>query len=119
MAEQEKRPIKLRVMRPGQNDEIVEAECTARPSYKDICALVEPLLGATLEHVSVLASFDGSDGVQPSDMFVDEVGANKGLPLNESATAIYRRASVERGEHAESLPAVYGPAVLTSRRVWF
>ena len=103
-------------LRPAAEPEIRETELAPEPGYIRLKAVVTPLLdGADLERVSVL-----HDG-ERADMFVDEMSAVKGLPRNEAATAIYRNNWLTQhpGEDPESLPAIYGPAVLFSRRVWF
>lgn len=74
-----------------------------------------PLLdGGDLEHVSVLF------GGRRADMFVDDRGIEKDLPRNEAATAIYRANWLSRhpGADPESIPAIYGLAVLFDRIVW-
>lgn len=70
--------------------------------------------GADYEHVAVL-----HDGKR-ADMFVDEESACKGLPRNEAATSVYRcNTLTQRPEtDPETLPAIYGPAVLFDVRVW-
>lgn len=110
------------VHRPDQPEpQIVNARMPPKPSLRDIKIVVLPLLDRgdgiprNLEHVSVL--FEG----QPTDMFVDEVGVNDGLPRNEQATAIYRTYWLQEhpGDDPESLPHIAGTAVLfRGRRVW-
>lgn len=104
----------IRIMRPGVEAEVREiALPTAYPAIRE---LITPLLdGGGLEHVTVL-----HDG-QRADMFVDDESVGKGLPRNEAATAIYRNNWLTQHPDAEpeSLPAIYGPAVLFSQRVWF
>ena len=107
----------ITVMRPDAEPETQEVVgLKAEPGYQALKAIVEPLIdGAPLEHVTVL-----HDG-ERRDMFVDECGSLNGLPRNEAATAIYRNNWLTQNPKAdpESLPAIYGPAVLFSRRVWF
>ena len=79
-------------------------------------AVVEPMLyGGRLEHVSVL-----HEG-RPTDMFVGEDSAYAGNVRNDKATKIYRANWMDQHPTTdpESLPAIYGPAVLVDRRVWF
>lgn len=56
------------------------------------------------------------------DMFVDETGVEKGLPVNPIATSIYR-ANVLAHEPSDSdllkdLPSIHGDAVLFLEKVW-
>ena len=91
------------------------------PGYKKIKALVDPLLGAgePLEHVSVL-----HDGKR-KDMFVSELGhveltTRRPLPINATATKIYRAAALSNdpGAHPDELPDIAGVAILFHRIVW-
>lgn len=91
-----------------------------KPGYKAICAVVLPILRrarpkADLERVQVL------DDHEPRDMFVDDMGALVGLPVNRKATAIYRANWMlhHPSDDPDALPSIYGPAVLFGRRVWF
>lgn len=87
-----------------------------QPGYSALKALVEPYLeGGKLEHVSVL--YDD----KRTDMFVHDTGALIPLARNVRATAIYRAAALadDPARSAESLPAVFGPAVIFDRQVWF
>ncbi len=110
------------IFRADQEPEQAEADLPAQPGYAALAALIEPILdGAPLEHVAVL--YEG----ERRDMFVDELGAvaltTRGpLPRNEAATTIYRNRwlSQHPGADPESIPAIYGTAVLfTGRQVWF
>lgn len=106
----------MTIMRPGAEPEERAIELAAEPGYRTLDAILRPLLdGHDLEHVTVLHSG------QRADMFVDEMSAVKGLPRNEAATAIYRNNWLTQhpGEDPERLPAIYGPAILFNRRVWF
>lgn len=107
----------ITIMRPGMPEEVREVELPAAPGYRKLDELLRPLLdGNDLERVNVFWS-----GAY-TDMFVDETSALKGPPRNEAATAIYRNnwlTHQEPGADPESLPAIYGPAVLFNRRVWF
>lgn len=55
------------------------------------------------------------------DMFVDEEGMLKRLPVNDRATAIYRANAIAHIPNAIPglLPKIFGTAVLFHRRVWF
>lgn len=113
---------RLLIMRPGKPHETVEIDLRREPGYDKLREVLTPLLdGADLEHVSVLADFDGGTDYQRHDMFVDETGQLKSLPRNEAATAIYRRNALRRrpGTDPEDLPCIVGPAVLFDRIVWF
>lgn len=85
------------------------------PSLMQFKQLIDPIVGGELEHVRVLF------GGQATDMFVDESGIQKGVSRNEQATVIYRNNMLTREPDTdpESLPAVYGTAVLFFNRVWF
>jgi hypothetical protein len=88
----------------------------AEPGLTHHRSLILPLLGpdCNLEHVTVL-----HEGKR-ADMFVDEHGVRKQLPRNEAATAIYRNNWLTHHpkDAPESLPAIYGTAVLFDRIVW-
>lgn len=87
------------------------------PDYDRLKALIEPHLnGDSLERVSVLHPDYG-----PSDMFVGEMSAINGQPLNPKATLIYRNNWLRGHAHQapDSFPAIYGTAVQFNRRVWF
>lgn len=103
------------LMRPDGTAENGTADLAEQPGYATLKALLDPLLGGDLEHVSVL-----HDG-ERRDMFVHETGALDGLPRNEAATRIYRNATLTREPRTdpETIPAIYGPAVLFARRVWW
>jgi hypothetical protein len=102
--------------RPGEPQHSCQVELPEQPDYQIIKALVTPLLdGAELEHVSVLYRD------QRADMFVDEMGHQKGLPRNDPATVIYRTNWLTRYPYTdpESLPWIAGPAIVFTRRIWF
>lgn len=104
------------VYRADGTSEELSCELPRAPIYEEIAGIVCPQLdGATLEHVAVL-----HEG-ERRDMFVDDHGSIKGLPRNEAATEIYRANSMARDPKLdpETLPAIYGPAVLFGRRIWF
>ncbi len=95
---------------------------TDDPGYDKIKALVGPLIGdgEPFEHVSVLHNGERAD------MFVAEMGAlttpKRGpLPTNDAATKVYRAATMRHAPrtHPDSLPCIYGPAVLFDEQVWF
>lgn len=109
------------IMRPEEPNTGGEIDWPREPTFDQIDRLVRPLLnGASLEHVSVLADFKGGLNFKRADMFVDESGAMKDLPINGNATAIYRRHSIiNKGAKADDLPAIHGPAILFERIVWY
>jgi hypothetical protein len=95
-----------------------EVELPAEPTYQQLRALLVPLLGGALpERVNVWLRDERRD----SDMFVDEIGAKKKLPVNEAATMIYWANTMEHQakQPDASWPKVHGNAVLFLRRVWF
>lgn len=103
-------------LRPGVLPKPGTFTIPTRPGYALLRELIEPMLDdARLEHVAVL--YQGRRG----DMFVDEIGSLRDLPVNEHATAIYRAASITQspGLDPDSLPAIHGPAVVFDRQVWF
>lgn len=117
---------RILIMRPDQSHETREVDLPADPGYERLRTIIAPLLDkGTLEHVSVLADFDGGKKYQPLDMFVDDCGLLKNLPRNEAATIIYRRANqlgrsgIAKAADPEMLSFICGPAVLFDRRVWF
>lgn len=70
---------------------------------------------ADVEHVRVW------DRGQYRDMFVDEIGHHKHLPLNEQATAIYRANSLAHEQpppDPDEMPTIVGDAVLFDQQVW-
>lgn len=86
------------------------------PGYQRIKDFVTPLLnGGDLERVRVL-----HEGVY-TDMFVDEDGIRKGLPINNAATPIYHANMLSRQADADTSdwPKVHGTAILFHRQVWF
>jgi hypothetical protein len=87
------------------------------PKLSELRAVVEPhLKGQRLERVRVLLPTHGY-----TDMFVGEFSADGSWPQNPIATTHYRRNWITHNPQAkaEDLPAIYGPAVLFLRRVWF
>lgn len=103
----------LTIMRPGAEAETREV---AYAGFSELRPLLRELLGGGApEHVAVL-----HDG-QRADMFVDEDSVAKGLARNGAASAVYRCNTLTRepGTDPENLPAIYGAAILCSRRVWF
>lgn len=103
--------------RPGLVPTFGHVQLPVEPGYAALKAAVEPMLeGGRMEHVTVL--YEG----RRADMFVDEIGIQKGLRRNEHATSIYRAASLRADPRLmpEQLACIYGPAVLfTGRQVWF
>ena len=111
----------FQILRPGLPAEDRAVALDRMPDFKALNRIIKPILQGDLERVAVLADFCGGSNFQPLDMFVDDCGALKGLPRNDEATTIYRRAAMLRMpmRDPEQLPAIYGTAILFSRRVWF
>lgn len=107
-----------RIMRADGSHEVREVEWPREPGYQLIKGLIVPILEADLEHVSVMADFDGGTNYNRADMFVDSEGMVKELPINAEATAIYYRASMLRGQLRDE-HSIHGTAILFSRRIWF
>jgi hypothetical protein len=88
------------------------------PTFAQIKAVVEPIVGSPLEHVRVLDPEAG----EYRDMFVDELGhirAGGPKPRNEVATAIYRHNWLKHeGGEPEDLPWIAGTAIVFDRIVW-
>jgi hypothetical protein len=82
-------------------------------NFRSIRGMINELVGGTLEHVAVL-----HDG-RRADMFVEQGSAGK-FPFNPSATEIYRNYTMTRspGTNPNSLPKIYGVAVLFDKIVW-
>jgi hypothetical protein len=109
------------IMTPGKPHERTSVDLPNEPNYKQLEAVIRPLLdGADLEHVNVLADFNGGSDYRPADMFVDEIGLIKRLPRNEAATRIYRRATLLNNPaiEPERLSFIAGVAILFERKVW-
>jgi hypothetical protein len=119
---------RILIMLPGEPAETREVELPGdgkthhKDSYAALKAIIEPITGYPLEHVTVLADFAGGKNFRRSDMFVNELGhvVKPPLPRNEEATAIYRRnALLHQGyTDPEELPWIAGPAVLFEHIVW-
>lgn len=108
---------KYTLLCPGELPVERSARLSARPSVAELDALIRPLLnGADLERVNVF--WEG----RYTDMFVDTMSVQIGLDRNDAATEIYRNNWLTHQDpkaDPETLPAVYGPAVLFARRVWW
>jgi hypothetical protein len=119
--------LKILLMLPNKPSETREVTFrAATPTYEELKAVVKPLLdGQDLECVRVLASLDNNPPYQVLHMFVGESSALDGLPRNEAATTHYRRATMlglapaPTPSDPEEIPAIYGPAVLFEKPVWF
>jgi hypothetical protein len=120
---------RYRVLQPEHREigdsAVCEVKWPREPGYHRIRSLVCALVDGDLEHVAVLSDFDGGRNFNRSDVFVNENGHEAGLPRNELATTIYRRATLCGRSGApipadpEDLPFIVGPMVLFDRRVWF
>lgn len=102
----------------GTESSVHMVDLAEKPTFDAIGTAVEPLLGFSMLDTERVNVFQAGSY---TDLFVHDSGALLGLPRNERATAIYRHNVLahEPGTDPESLPAIYGPAVLSSRRIWF
>ncbi|MEY5098687.1 MAG: hypothetical protein RJA36_1406 [Pseudomonadota bacterium] len=104
------------VIRVGAEPQGMTVQWPLEPDYDTIRRLVEPVLAAALlERVRVWHT------KQYLDMFVDDQGQLKRLPINDIATMIYRANALQHQQPtpvAAALPRIYGPAVLFHRPVW-
>jgi len=110
-------PTKYRVFSEAGTFADHEVLMEERPRYDDLRSLVEPHLGgARLMHVRVLCPFTG----EWTDMFVDEMGALRRLPRNDTATRIYRNGFLSKrpDDDPEKLPYIAGAAVVFLRPIW-
>lgn len=105
-----------RIIQADGTEQSVTIDLPKEPGYEALRAIVEPVLGgAYMERVRVLHK----DAY--TDMFVDEDGLLKGLPLNAVATPIYHANWLKQrpGTHPSELTPIVGTAVLFDRPVWF
>lgn len=108
-------PTVLHIIHPGAAMfEDMTVMLPERPDLEVLRAILMPILGGPFEHVTIY------DAGEARDMFVHETGAVDGLPANATASRLYRAGflAMNPGTRPEDLPAIYGPAVLFSRRVW-
>lgn len=100
-----------------------EIDWPPKPGIDLINKLVKPLLNDSwIEHVSVLYDFHNVGKLEPSDMFVDEIGALKSLPINREATLIYHTFTNDRRKPKSpltNLAFIYGTAIIFERRIWY
>lgn len=109
------------ILRADGRSEPGEVDWPENPSLRQIEAVVEPIVGGDLEHVTVLypvnVLYPANDEYR--DMFVDELGHQHGRPRNNKATAIYRNNWLQHhGGDPEELPWIAGDAVVFDRIVW-
>ena len=77
-----------------------------------------------LEHVTVYDDSWDEGGPRYRDMFVDEVGSWKNLPMNRQATKIYHANALEhRAEFAglidyDDMALIFGDALLCRQEMW-
>lgn len=131
---------KIVIMRPGAPDETREVDLPENPSYRELDAVLRPLLdGGDLEHVVVYTGAVPWLGDKAyRDMFVDDEGheavfelgpdglprrsrRGKNLPRNDAATELYlRNVRIHEPEQPDDPDYwIAGPAVLfIERRVW-
>ena len=104
------------IFRADGTKEEREVDWPAEPDYESIARLVEPVVGDTLEHVSVLFEDEATD------MFIDEIGHMRiggPKPSNKAATEIFQAHPVSKGLRPEELPIILGDVVVFHRRVWY
>ena len=104
------------IYRPDGTEEHCEVDWPEDVSLAQIKALVEPIVGAPMEHVTVFPDGDHRD------MFVDEMGHMRHEPAvrNHKATDIYRARWLKThpDTHPEDLPWIAGTAVVFDRTIW-
>jgi hypothetical protein len=104
----------LTVFHPGEQPQSSSVELAPEPAWTSLQAILKPLLGCgRIERVAVLHNG------KRADMFVDEDGHAKGLPVNLDATAIYQSFARSKGRPIDDAAVIVGPAVLFDRPVWF
>lgn len=87
--------------------------------FKALKSHVEQVTGDPMEHVTVFADYSGGTEYTYLDMFVNELGHERGLEVNVLATALYHNnVRVHQPELLADAPFVVGPAVLFEERVW-
>ena len=94
-----------------------ESDPRAEKMWAKLKPLVQDVIGAgnDIEHVNVWHDS------RYLDMFVDETGVEKELPLNEKATKIYRantQAHEPNPEPEDEMPTIHGDVVLFMEKVW-
>lgn len=117
---------KFTIFRPDGTFEDREVDLKKDPGLDALGTILLPLMNdgrdvpIHFEHVSVLHAN------KSKDMFVDEDGHSKRLPVNEKATDIYhenwkvnRPEAFEYARKTNQLIPIVGVAVLFHRRVWF
>lgn len=109
------------LLRPDAAPEGGQINWPRFPGLERVRALVPTIDFRDYHQSLVLADMRGGDNFVPTDLFFDNQGVAKNLPRNEEATAIYRRGFMLRmpNRDPEKLSAVFGLALLFSRRVWF
>jgi len=82
--------------------------------YKEMNTVFAPLIGCkNIEHVSVLFNS------RPADMFVGDVSALEGLPVNTAATRIYWAHSRKLGLPIDAnTPRIHGTAIVSPTIIW-
>lgn len=110
--------MKMHIYIPGQSmPNVVQVDLKDGPGLDALRKVIMPhLKGAEwMEHVAV------EYNSKRRDMFVDETGALKGLPINEAATKIYQTywLRTHPGTIPNSISQIYGVAVLfPDNEVW-
>jgi hypothetical protein len=101
----------LVVIRPEGPIEDATAMLPEVPTVLELRAVLDPIIGGCFERISIV----DADG--PRDMFGHECGAIDGLPVNPTATRLFRAAhlSANPGMNRDDLPEIYGTVVLFQR----
>jgi hypothetical protein len=114
--------LRLVVILPNSAlDEVMDIACPVNerdePEFTSLRGLIKAKLDhAEFEHVTVFWNDEYRD------MFVDDTGVLKGLPINARATAIYwnnTRIHMPDDYDPETMAMIHGPAVLFDKKVWF
>jgi hypothetical protein len=113
------RETPYRIIYPNGGEEPRSVRWPREPGFSMIEDEIGPLFAPDhFEHVSVF--WNGAY----TDLFVSELGAINGSPVNPKATEIYHENMRQHNPEGylalgEAMPRIYGTAVLFSRRVWF
>lgn len=101
------------VIRPEGPIEDATAMLREVPTVLELRAVLDPIIGGCFERISIV----DADG--PHDMFGHECGAVDGLPVNPTATRLYRAAhlAANPGIDPDGLPEIFGTVVLFQRKM--
>jgi hypothetical protein len=106
---------------------LITLDMPRQPGFGEISAIVNPYLQVPGKSAAYMERVTVWHNGEYLDMFVDDMGAIKRLPVNEAATLIYHANMIAHAEHFEHCltpdtsdwPKIHGVAVLFHRRVWF